>query len=87
MLSPLLFQCKGLNNSILNCISFRIFYNGISTYFFFHPETGKYLYEPLFHFELRYVIFITTIIYGINRALLIMDAKETWNNKVFSLKY
>lgn len=62
-------------------------YDGISTYFFFHPETGKYLYEPLFHFELRYVIFITTIIYGINRALLIMDAKETWNNKVFSLKY
>lgn len=54
---------------------------------YLHPETGKYLYEPLFHFELRYFIFITTIIYGINRALLIMDAKETWNNKVFSLKY
>lgn len=87
MLSLLFFWCKGLNNSILNCISFWIFYNGIFIYFFFYFEIGKYFYELLFYFELRYVIFIIIIIYGINRVLLIMDVKEIWNNKVFLLKY
>lgn len=29
----------------------------------------------------------TYFFYGINRALLIMDAKENCNNKVVSLKY
>lgn len=62
-------------------------YDGIFIYFFFYFEIGKYFFELLFYFELRYVIFININIYGINRVLLIMDVKENCNNKVVLLKY